>query len=109
MPKKRKNGAAADMVPNPSFSRTARAGAKTEDELLPQRKKAARPVPRMAGFTRDDPWRVLRITGEFVHAFDVLAEVGAAISIFGSARAPDNDPMYHAARDLAARLATSGF
>jgi uncharacterized protein (TIGR00730 family) len=113
MSKKRQNtSAAADMVPNPSLSRTARTGAKTEDELLLQRKKAARPVPRMpeqAEFTRDDPWRVLRITGEFVHAFDALAEVGAAIAIFGSARTPENDPMYHAARDLAARLSNNGF
>ena len=113
MSKKRQNaGAAADMVPNPSLSRTARAGAKTEDELLLQRQKAARPVPRLpeqAEFTRGDPWRVLRITGEFIHAFDALAEVGAAISIFGSARTAENDPMYHAAHDLAARLANNGF
>src|SRR5439155_8249215 len=95
---------APDMIPNMSLSRSARTGKKTEDELLLQRPKHAQPVPRMpeqAEFTRHDPWRVLRIMGEFVHAFDALAEVGAAITVFGSARTHENDPMYAAARDLA--------
>src|SRR5436190_22305938 len=78
-------------IPNLSLSRTARMGEKTEDELLLKRPKHHVPVPRVpaqAEFTHGDPWRVLRIAGEFVHAFDSLAEVGAAITIFGSARAP---------------------
>jgi hypothetical protein len=100
------------MIPNVSLSRTARSGGKTEDELLLQRPKQALPVPRVpanAAFTRDDPWRVLRIMGEYVQAFDALAEVGAAITIFGSARTPESDPMYQAARDLGSRLAKTGF
>ena len=100
------------MVPNLSLSRTAKVGEKTEDELLLQRKKAAQPVPRVpeqAEFTHGDPWRVLRILGEFVHAFDALAEVAAAVTFFGSARTRETDPMYAAARDLAARLAKCGF
>jgi uncharacterized protein (TIGR00730 family) len=47
--------------------------------------------------------------GEYVHAFDALAEVGAAVSIFGSARTPESDPMYEAARAVGRRLAESGF
>src|SRR5262245_43245653 len=113
MAKKATNpGASARMVPNLSLSRTAKVGEKTEDELLLERKKAARPVPRVpeqAEFTHGDPWRVLRIMGEYVHAFDALAEVGAAITIFGSARTAEGDPMYQAARDLAGRLAKNGF
>jgi uncharacterized protein (TIGR00730 family) len=99
-------------IPNPSLSRTARMGEKTEDELLLKRPKCQTPVPRVpaqAEFTHGDPWRVLRIAGEFVHAFDSLAEVGAAITVFGSARTSEDDPMYHAARDLANRLARAGF
>src|SRR4051812_8516958 len=104
MAKKRPAPAAKPaMIPNLSLSRAARAGEKTEDELLLERKKAARPTPRVpeqAEFTHGDPWRVLRIMGEFVHAFDALAEVGAAVTIFGSARTRHEDPMYEAARDL---------
>src|SRR5436190_14633676 len=63
-------------VPNPSLSRAARTGEATEDELLLERPKLPHPVPRMpahAEFTRGDPWRVLRIMGEYVHGFDALA------------------------------------
>ena len=38
------------------------------------------------GFVHTDPWRVLRIMGEFVDGFDVLARVGLAVTVFGSAR-----------------------
>ncbi len=33
-----------------------------------------------------DPWRVLRIQSEFVEGFGALAELGPAITVFGSAR-----------------------
>src|SRR6266568_906877 len=33
-----------------------------------------------------DPWRVLRIQAEFVEGFGLLAELGPAVSVFGSAR-----------------------
>src|SRR5262245_35573287 len=104
--------AEAGLVPNPSLNQKKQPGQKTEDELLLQRVLPARPVPRVpeqAEFTRQDPWRVLRIMGEYVHGFDALAEVGAAISVFGSARTPPDDPMYGAARDLGRRLAEAGF
>jgi uncharacterized protein (TIGR00730 family) len=99
-------------IPNPSLSRVARTGARTEDELLLERPALHTPVPRvpsLADFTRGDPWRVLRILGEYVHGFDALAEVGAAVAVFGSARTVEADPMYQAARDVAGRLARAGF
>src|SRR5262249_53883305 len=55
---------APGFVPNPSLSRAARVGEHTEDELLLQRPRHPRPVPRdrsLAEFTHGDPWRVLRI------------------------------------------------
>jgi uncharacterized protein (TIGR00730 family) len=56
-----------------------------------------------------DPWRVLRIQAEFVDGFDALARVGPAVTIFGSARIHEDDPMYGMARDLAAELGRRGF
>jgi uncharacterized protein (TIGR00730 family) len=103
---------AAPPIPNLSLSRAAQTGKATEDELLLQRPKLAVPAaraPEQAAFTRGDPWRVLRIMGEYVHGFDALAEVGAAVSVFGSARTPERDPMYAAARDLGRRLVRAGF
>ena len=50
-----------------------------------------------------ESWRVLRIMGEFVEGFDTLANLGPAVSIFGSARTKPTDPMYRKA-ELCARL-----
>ena len=56
-----------------------------------------------------EPWRIFRIMGEFVEGFDTLAEVGPAISIFGSARTPSDHPYYQAAEKVAGLLVKSGF
>lgn len=45
-----------------------------------------------------DPWRVLRIQAEFVDGIEALAELGPAVAIFGSARTPEDDRYYQAAR-----------
>lgn len=52
-----------------------------------------------------DPWRVLRIQSEFVDGFGALAELGPAISVFGSARTHKSDPFYQAAHDIAQKVA----
>jgi len=56
-----------------------------------------------------DPWRVLRIQSEFVEGFGLLAELPAAVSVFGSARTPTDSPEYEEARQLGAALAGAGF
>ena len=56
-----------------------------------------------------DPWRVLRIQSEFVEGFGALAELGPAISVFGSARTPRTDPEYALAERLGAALVEAGF
>ncbi|WP_085830681.1 TIGR00730 family Rossman fold protein [Collinsella vaginalis] len=56
----------------------------------------------------EDPWRVLRIQAEFVDGFGALAELGSAVTVFGSARTSHRDPMYHAAREAGYKLASNG-
>lgn len=56
-----------------------------------------------------DPWRVMRIQAEFVEGFGTLAELGPAISVFGSARTPRNHPDYKMGRELGAALSRAGF
>jgi uncharacterized protein (TIGR00730 family) len=56
-----------------------------------------------------DPWRVLRIQSEFVEGFGGLAELGPAISVFGSARTRPDDPAYALAEDIGRRLVRAGF
>jgi hypothetical protein len=60
-------------------------------------------------FTNSDPWRVLRILGELVEGFDALSKLGPTVSVFGSARTPENHPDYKAARETARMLAEKGF
>ena len=56
-----------------------------------------------------DPWRVLRIQSEFVEGFGALAELGPAISVFGSARTKPDHPFYALAEQIGAKLAGAGF
>ncbi len=56
-----------------------------------------------------DPWRVLRILSEFVEGFDALADIGPAITVFGSARVRTDDPLYAMGRRLGAALAERGY
>jgi uncharacterized protein (TIGR00730 family) len=84
----------------------------TEDEQLLNRSLPAEPVPQAAelgAFTHSDSWRVLRIQGEFVHGINALAEIGAAVTVFGSARFLESHPMYEVARQLGKLLADAGF
>src|SRR4029079_5693171 len=60
-------------------------------------------------FRDSDTWRTLRIMGEFVEGFDALAEVGPAVTVFGSARVGRRNRYYGAARRVAAALARNGF
>ncbi|HEX2693125.1 MAG TPA: TIGR00730 family Rossman fold protein [Gemmatimonadaceae bacterium] len=75
----------------------------TEDEKLLQQTG-----PRI-DFTRTDPWRVMRIMGEFIEGFDTLATIEKAVTIFGSARIGPDDPHYDAAVETARLLAEAGF
>jgi uncharacterized protein (TIGR00730 family) len=104
LPNPRSNELAPDMLPNPPLNQAVRSGTRTEDERL-----LNEPRPAPANFTQTDTWRVLRIQGEFVAGFDALAEVGAAVTIFGSARTSPQDRMYARAVDLARGLAQAGF
>jgi uncharacterized protein (TIGR00730 family) len=55
-----------------------------------------------------DPWRVLRIQSEFIEGFGTLAELGPAVSVFGSARTPRDHPLYGTSERLGAKLARAG-
>ncbi|MFW6457606.1 MAG: TIGR00730 family Rossman fold protein [Planctomycetota bacterium] len=59
-------------------------------------------------FIHQDTWRVFRIMAEFVEGFETLATLGPAVSIFGSARAQEDDLYYEPARRAARLLAQKG-
>jgi uncharacterized protein (TIGR00730 family) len=62
-----------------------------------------------ADFRSTDPWRVMRITSEFVDGFDKLSRIEKGVSIFGSARTKPDDPQYLAAVEVARVLGEKGF
>jgi uncharacterized protein (TIGR00730 family) len=56
-----------------------------------------------------DPWRVLRIQSEFVEGFGALAEVGPAVSVFGSARTKPEHANYALGVAVGKALAGAGY
>jgi uncharacterized protein (TIGR00730 family) len=62
-----------------------------------------------ADWVHTDPWRVLRIQAEFVEGFGLLAELGPAVSVFGSARTRPGSREYEQAERIGAGLAEAGY
>ena len=58
---------------------------------------------------RMESWRVLRIMSEFVEAFETMVRIGPAISVFGSARTPPDDPYYELAVECGRKLVEKDF
>ena len=65
--------------------------------------------PKVDDFRAGEPWRVLRIMGEFVSSLEDMQEIGPAAAIFGGARIAPDSPWYLAAQDLAKRLVEDDF
>ncbi|MCB5283540.1 MULTISPECIES: TIGR00730 family Rossman fold protein [unclassified Arthrobacter] len=59
-------------------------------------------------FVHTDPWRVLRIQSEFVEGFGALADLGPAVSVFGSARTVPGSTNYELAVEVGRQLAEAG-
>lgn len=56
-----------------------------------------------------DVWRLFKIMAEFTEGFDVLSNIGPAVSIFGSARTPKQDRYYKMAQKTASLFVKEGF
>lgn len=59
--------------------------------------------------TLRDTWRLFHIMSEFVEGFENLTDVHPAVTIFGSSRAKEGDPLYTRTYNLARLLAQNGF
>lgn len=56
-----------------------------------------------------DAERVKDIAAEFAHGFQALSSVQRAVTVFGSARMPEDHPHYELAREVGSCLVSSGF
>jgi uncharacterized protein (TIGR00730 family) len=57
---------------------------------------------------QNDSWRVLRFVSEFVDGFDALADIGPAVTCFGSARTRPEEALYERGMEVGAALARRG-
>lgn len=78
-------------------------GATFDQELL------SRLGDEPAAIRRADAERVRDIAAEFATGFDRLAGIGPAVTVFGSARTPQEDPSYRLMRDIGAALGRAGY
>ncbi|WP_101397265.1 TIGR00730 family Rossman fold protein [Phycicoccus duodecadis] len=62
-----------------------------------------------ADWLHTDPWRVMRIQSEFVTGFGALAELGPAVSVFGSARTRPDAPEYALGQEVGRALVEAGY
>lgn len=76
----------------------------TEDERL-----LAGPNLEPMPYHKTDTWRIFRVMGEMVEGVDLLAEVGTAVTIFGSARVQPGEAQYETATAVARLLGEAGF
>ena len=64
------------------------------------------PIDDMKG---KETWRLFRILAEFVEGFEEMADIGPAVSIFGSARFGEDNRYYKDATEVARLLSKDGF
>jgi len=56
-----------------------------------------------------DSWSLFKIMADFVKGYDELDDIGAAVTVFGSARLQEDTPSYQKAIALGKKLADSGY
>ncbi len=64
---------------------------------------------RRSDIHAQDTWRIFRYISEFVESFDLLRDIGPAVSIFGSARTKPKDPFYKLAQTTAESMVKAGY
>ncbi len=60
-------------------------------------------------FKIGEAWRLFKIMGEFVEGIERLHDIGPAVTIFGSARIKEDDPIYKKTEEMAALFVKSNF
>ncbi len=60
-------------------------------------------------FAKEESWRMFKIMGEFVSGFEALANIEPSVTIYGSSKLAQNDPVSLQATEIGRRLAKRGF
>ncbi|CAA6811127.1 MAG: Cytokinin riboside 5'-monophosphate phosphoribohydrolase [uncultured Campylobacterales bacterium] len=56
-----------------------------------------------------DSWSLFKIMADFVQGFDELEDLGASVTVFGSARTKESDKYYKQATDISKAIADRGY
>lgn len=56
-----------------------------------------------------ESWKIFQIMAEFVEGFEKLARIKPSVSVFGSARTPEDHPNYKQAEEICLALSNAGF
>ncbi len=56
-----------------------------------------------------DSWSLFKIMADFVKGYDELDDIGAAVTVFGSARLKEDTPTYQKAIQVGKKLADNGY
>lgn len=56
-----------------------------------------------------ESWKIFQVMAEFVEGFERLAQIRPSVSIFGSARTPEDHPYFKLAEDISRDLSNAGF
>lgn len=101
------NNTHANMEQNPLGKMYTQGPVLLRGKMIPQESTSERflQTDSETDWLHRDPWRVLRIQAEFVDGFGSLAELGPAVSIFGSARTKPQDNSYQAAMHMGEKIA----
>lgn len=67
----------------------------------------ARPMDERA-LTRES-WKIFQIMAEFVEGFERLSSISPSVSLFGSARTPEDSPLYELTETIGQQLSDAGF
>jgi uncharacterized protein (TIGR00730 family) len=57
----------------------------------------------------NDSWAIFKIMSEFVDGYEKMSRIGPCVSIFGSARTPENNTYYKLAVEIAEKLTSRGY
>lgn len=81
------------------------------NKMLPTKTSDEKFLERDSGpdWIHTDPWRIMRIQSEFVEGFGALAELGPAVSVFGSARLKEGTPEYDLGIEVSSHLVEEGY
>lgn len=68
-----------------------------------------KPIKNWAHIKAKSSWTMFKIMSEFVEGFDRMEEIGPCVSIYGSARTPEDNPYYKLGLEMAERLVDEGY